>query len=76
MTRLKLAASITMAMLCLAGKPAPALAGKTLDAVRQRGELVCGVSTGVGGFSRPRQQWRMDGPDHGFLPRHRRGGAR
>jgi general L-amino acid transport system substrate-binding protein len=51
MTRLKLAASITMAMLRLAGKPAPALAGKTLDAVRQRGELVCGVSTGVGGFS-------------------------
>ena len=29
----------------------PALAGKTLDAVRQRGELSCGVSTGVGGFS-------------------------
>ena len=28
-----------------------AQAGKTLDAVRKRGELVCGVSTGVGGFS-------------------------
>jgi general L-amino acid transport system substrate-binding protein len=26
-------------------------AGKVLDKVRQRGELVCGVSTGVGGFS-------------------------
>src|SRR6516225_9447568 len=28
-----------------------AQAGTTLDAVRKRGELVCGVSTGVGGFS-------------------------
>ncbi|HEV3246299.1 MAG TPA: amino acid ABC transporter substrate-binding protein [Beijerinckiaceae bacterium] len=35
----------------LAGVSTPALAGKTLDAVRQRGELSCGVSTGIGGFS-------------------------
>ena len=30
---------------------APALAGKTLDAVRQRGERSGGVSTGLGGIS-------------------------
>lgn len=29
----------------------PAQAGPTLDAIRQRGELICGVSTGIGGFS-------------------------
>src|SRR4030095_1177336 len=26
-------------------------AGKTLDAVRERGQLACGISTGVAGFS-------------------------
>lgn len=30
---------------------APAQAGPTLDAVRKRGEVACGVSTGIGGFS-------------------------
>ena len=34
-----------------AGAGTPAIAGPTLDAVRQRGEIVCGVNTGVGGFS-------------------------
>lgn len=34
-----------------AGTGTPAAAGPTLDAVRQRGEIVCGVNTGVGGFS-------------------------
>lgn len=29
----------------------PAHAGKTLDALRQRGHVLCGVSTGVAGFS-------------------------
>ncbi|MFT3856901.1 MAG: amino acid ABC transporter substrate-binding protein [Aquabacterium sp.] len=45
---------------CLLGLTAvPALAGKTLDAVRQRGYLQCGVSTGVAGFSAPdsKGQW-------------------
>jgi general L-amino acid transport system substrate-binding protein len=53
MKRLKHAASrvIMAAGIGLAGASAPALAGKTLDAVRQRGELSCGVSTGIGGFS-------------------------
>ena len=30
---------------------APAYAGKTLDAIISRGQLVCGVSSGVAGFS-------------------------
>jgi general L-amino acid transport system substrate-binding protein len=53
MERLKHAASrvILAAGIGLAGVSTPALAGKTLDAVRQRGELSCGVSTGIGGFS-------------------------
>lgn len=34
-----------------AGAGTSAAAGPTLDAVRQRGEIVCGVNTGVGGFS-------------------------
>jgi general L-amino acid transport system substrate-binding protein len=53
MKRLKHAASLIImaAGIGLAGASAPALAGKTLDAVRQRGELSCGVSTGIGGFS-------------------------
>jgi general L-amino acid transport system substrate-binding protein len=53
MKRLKHTASLIIlaAGIGLAGASAPALAGKTLDAVRQRGELSCGVSTGIGGFS-------------------------
>ncbi len=39
------AASLTLAVL------APAHAGKTLDAVKQRGQVVCGVNTGLAGFS-------------------------
>jgi hypothetical protein len=32
---------------------APAFAGKTLDAVKQRGTVKCGVTNGVAGFSAP-----------------------
>jgi general L-amino acid transport system substrate-binding protein len=43
--------------------PAPALAGKTLDAVRQRGELICGVNTSAPGFSAADSQGRWVGLD-------------
>jgi general L-amino acid transport system substrate-binding protein len=43
--------------------PAPALAGKTLDAVRQRGELICGVNTSAPGFSAADSQGRWQGLD-------------
>ncbi len=39
------AAGLSLAVL------APAFAGKTLDAIKQRGQVVCGVNTGLAGFS-------------------------
>jgi len=39
-----------LAGLCLTAA-IPAFAGKTLDAIKSRGQVVCGVSTGVAGFS-------------------------
>lgn len=41
----------------------PAYAGKTLDAVKQRGQLVCGVSTGVAGFSQADSSGNWSGLD-------------
>ena len=43
--------------------PAPARAGKTLDAIKARGTLNCGVSTGVAGFSAPDSQGNWSGLD-------------
>jgi general L-amino acid transport system substrate-binding protein len=43
--------------------PATALAGKTLDGVRQRGEVVCGVNTSAPGFSATDSQGRWRGLD-------------
>jgi len=39
---------------------APAVTGSTLDAIRARGTVICGVSTGLAGFSLPDTQgnWR------------------
>lgn len=38
----------------------PAFAGPTLDAVKQRGEITCGVNTAIAGFSAPdsKGEWR------------------
>ncbi|HEX3695781.1 MAG TPA: amino acid ABC transporter substrate-binding protein [Polyangia bacterium] len=41
----------------------PATAGKTLDGIKARGVLNCGVSTGVVGFSAPDSQGRWSGLD-------------
>jgi len=43
--------------------PAPARAGKTLDAVRQRGEVICGVNTSAPGFSNVDSQGKWVGLD-------------
>jgi general L-amino acid transport system substrate-binding protein len=52
------------AMMCaLLGTAAPALAGATLDAVRQRGQLVCGIHTGVAGFAQPDSRGAWQGLD-------------
>ncbi len=40
-----------------------AYAGKTLEQIRQRGQLVCGVSTGVIGFSSADSQGKWNGLD-------------
>jgi len=45
----RLAGTAMLAALAMAA--APAFAGKTLDAIKARGQLVCGVNTGLAGFS-------------------------
>ncbi|HEY4254532.1 MAG TPA: amino acid ABC transporter substrate-binding protein [Roseomonas sp.] len=44
----------------LAQQPAPQQAASTIDAIRARGTLVCGVNTGLAGFAQPDSQgvWR------------------
>jgi general L-amino acid transport system substrate-binding protein len=54
---------ITLALSFLLLHLAPAHAGKTLDQIRQRAQLVCGVSTGVIGFSAADSQGRWNGFD-------------
>ncbi len=39
------------ALVLITGAAAPAFAGKTVDAIKARGQLVCGVGTGLAGFS-------------------------
>ena len=41
----------------------PAWAGKTLDAVKQRDQVVCGVNTGLAGFSAADSQGKWSGID-------------
>jgi len=57
--------SLALALACLTLMP-QAWAGKTLDAVKQRGLLQCGVSTGVAGFSAADAKGRWSGFDVDF----------
>ena len=41
----------------------PALAGKTIEAIKARGQLVCGVNTGLAGFSAADSQGNWAGLD-------------
>ena len=45
---------------------APAFAGKTLDAIKSRGQLVCGVNTGLAGFSQADSAGNWSGLDVDF----------
>ena len=45
---------------------APAFAGKTLDAIKQRGQVVCGVNTGLAGFSAADSSGNWSGLDVDF----------
>jgi general L-amino acid transport system substrate-binding protein len=56
-----LAAAVTAA--ALLGAAGTAQAGKDLDGVRARGQLICGVSTGVAGFSLADSQGKWTGID-------------
>ncbi len=55
--------ALAAAAVSLALVAAPALAGKTLDAVKQRGTVKCGVTNGVAGFSAPDTQGHWSGLD-------------
>jgi general L-amino acid transport system substrate-binding protein len=52
-----------VAVLLTAAVSFPAHAGKTLDAMKQRGALVCGVNTGLAGFSAADSQGNWTGLD-------------
>jgi general L-amino acid transport system substrate-binding protein len=43
--------------------PLPAMAGAKLDTIKQRGQLVCGVNTGLAGFALPDSTGRWAGID-------------
>lgn len=43
--------------------PAAAVTGSTIDAIRARGTLICGVNTGLAGFAAPDSQGRWVGFD-------------
>jgi len=57
-TPFKLALAAILALTAL-----PALAGKTLDTIKQRGAVTCGVSTGLAGFSAADSKGNWSGLD-------------
>jgi len=57
--------SVSLALACLA-LPAAAHAGATLDAVRAKGFVQCGVNQGLPGFSSPDDRGRWSGLDVDF----------
>ena len=61
MKHIKLIAAVAAA--CGAMLAMPAHAGKTLDAVKARGQIVCGVSTGLAGFSQADSSGKWTGLD-------------
>ena len=56
----------TIALAAALAAPAVALAGPTVDAIKQRGALRCGVNTGLLGFSAPDSAGRWNGIDADF----------
>ena len=54
------AGTAAVALLGIAGT---AQAGKDLDAVKARGNLICGVNTGVAGFAQPDDKGKWTGLD-------------
>lgn len=58
--------AIASAFVLPALAPLTVSAGPTLDAIKQRGQLRCGVNTGLLGFSAPDSQGRWSGLDADF----------
>ncbi|WP_295849985.1 amino acid ABC transporter substrate-binding protein [uncultured Xylophilus sp.] len=54
---------VAVLLAALAATALPAHAGKTLDAVKKRGSVKCGVTNGVAGFSAPDTQGQWSGLD-------------
>ncbi|MEK7688479.1 MAG: amino acid ABC transporter substrate-binding protein [Pseudomonadota bacterium] len=52
-----------IAVVTLAGVATAAYAGKELDAIKARGQLICGVNTGVAGFAAADSQGKWTGLD-------------
>jgi general L-amino acid transport system substrate-binding protein len=63
MIKLSLKPSLAALAAVLSLASAPALAGKTLDAIKARGQLVCGVNTGLAGFSQADSAGNWSGLD-------------
>jgi general L-amino acid transport system substrate-binding protein len=59
----KLTTPILALAVAAAFAAAPVHAGKTVDAIKQRGQLVCGVHTGLAGFSAADSQGNWSGID-------------
>ena len=59
--RTLLATVCTASVLSLAASPAQA--GKTVDAIKSRGQLICGVNTGLAGFAAADSQGNWSGLD-------------
>ncbi|MBU0588884.1 MAG: amino acid ABC transporter substrate-binding protein [Gammaproteobacteria bacterium] len=59
--QLKLASAALLALGAMAA--APAHAGKTLDSVKSRGQVICGVNTGLAGFSAADSSGKWSGLD-------------
>ncbi|MBW8268662.1 amino acid ABC transporter substrate-binding protein [Caldovatus aquaticus] len=60
---MRLLRRLALACALLAGGIASAASAQTLNTVRQRGQLVCGVSQGFAGFSAPDSRGEMRGLD-------------
>jgi len=57
------AAALAVAIVAPWGMAGVAQAGPTLDAIRARGQLICGINTGVAGFSLPDSRGTWQGFD-------------
>jgi general L-amino acid transport system substrate-binding protein len=63
MSKTTFKALLGSAVIAASAVTTPAHAGKTLDAIKARGQLVCGVNTGLAGFSAADSQGNWTGLD-------------